>query len=86
MLSSLEHWLEPIEKDEVLRMKYAAHLRSGAITIQRNPVLWKIASHHSESKVWKIDTICNKERREICFFFKDSEIQSVWHKNTYIWK
>lgn len=51
MLSPLEHWLEPIEKDEVLRMKYAAHLRSGAITVQRNPVLWKIASHHSESNV-----------------------------------
>lgn len=46
MLHSLDHWKEPTETNEVLLIKYAASIRSGTITSQRNPVLFEIATHH----------------------------------------
>ena len=50
---SLDHWLEPVEEDEILLQRYSAVLKSGLIAQQRNPVLWKIAAHHSRKKVEK---------------------------------
>lgn len=46
MLAPLDRWLEPIETEEVLLMKYAASVRLGQITSQRNSVIYQIATHH----------------------------------------
>lgn len=46
MLGSLDHWIDPIETNEVLLMKYASSIRSGLITSERNSTLFNIATHH----------------------------------------
>lgn len=51
MLTSLDHWLYPIETDEILLMSYAASIRLGHIMAQRNPVLYQIATHHIQCYV-----------------------------------
>ena len=43
----LQRWLEPAECDSVLLNKYRAAISSGAVRPDRNPVLWRIARHHT---------------------------------------
>ena len=50
MLAPLDQWLEPAETDQVLIMRYAAQLRSGALNKERQPVMWRIAARNNIQK------------------------------------